>query len=130
MRTAVIAIQNLIRLLAVLVLILGFIFWSRHGYGYVPLHVAAAVAIIVLLFLLCGLGFAARLKPGLIMGGVVWGILVLWFGFSMKNGQFAPVFPGHSYEAVRVIHFFLGLGAVGVAEAIAKRIKLSLAPAR
>jgi hypothetical protein len=127
MRLAAIVVQNLIRLIGVCLLILGFMFWARRGYQYVPVHVGLGIALVVLLWVLSVIGFTARVKPGLVLAGLLWGLLVLWLGMTMRSGRLATVFPGHAYEAVRVLHFLVGLGAIGVAESLGKRIKLSAA---
>src|SRR5579884_3819616 len=116
MRLAAIVVQNLIRLIGVCLLILGFMFWARSGYQYVPIHVGLGIALVVLLWVLSVLGFVARVKPGLVLAGLLWGLLVLWLGMAMRSGRLTTVFPGHSYEAARVLHFLVGLGAIGVAE--------------
>ncbi len=126
MRLATLVIQNVFRLLSLLVLILGFMFWAHRGYDYVPLHMGAAIALVVLLWCLSIIGFATRVKAGLVLAGLLWGVLVLWWGFSM-HGLFPRIFPGSKYEIARVVHFLIGLAAIGMGEALGKRIKQNTA---
>jgi hypothetical protein len=48
----------------------------------------------------------------------VYGFLVL--GFAMNMGQ---LLPGGAHEVIRVLHLLIGLGAVGLVEILAPRIK-------
>ena len=127
MRLAVLVIQGVLRLLAVLVLIIGFALWAHHGYQYIPMHAGAAIVIVVLLWTLSIMGIAVRVTPGLVLAGLLWGVLVLWFGFGMRGGRFATLFPGHLYEMARVLHFLIGLAAIGMAEVLGKRINRNIA---
>lgn len=125
MKRAASVIQNMLRLLSVVLIVLGFMFWFHRGVTYIPLHMGLGIALVVCLWALSVIGFAARLKPGLVWAGLLWGLVVLWVGMAMRTGRFAAVFPGHAFEAARVLHFLIGLGAVGLGETLGKRIKLS-----
>jgi hypothetical protein len=124
MRSVALIIQNLMRLLAVVLLVLGFMFWSRHGFSLLLLHARLGVVAVALLWALCLIGFRTGVKAGLVLTGLLWGFVLLWFGFQMYNGGFRSLFPGGSYEVARVLHFFISVGAVGLAEVIGKRIRL------
>ncbi|MBV9264743.1 MAG: hypothetical protein JO061_01105 [Acidobacteriaceae bacterium] len=122
MRIACSIVQNVIRLLGVVLLVVGFLFWTRHALELIPFHRALGIVLVVLLWFLSGLGFAARLKPGLVIAGFCWGLLTLYFGLIMQQ-----LLPGRAHEVIRVAHFLIGLGAIGVAEAIAGRTRRTLA---
>lgn len=126
MRLATLVIQNVLRLLAVLLLVLGFMFWSHRGAQFVPLHMGSGVVLVVLLWTLSVMGLMAGVRPALVIAGLLWGILVLWWGFNM-HGLFLSMFPGAKYEIARVFHFLIGLGAIGMGEVLGKRIKLNTA---
>jgi hypothetical protein len=123
MRLAAAVIQNVVRLLALVLLVLGFMFWFHRGYDYVPLHMGVGIVLVVMLWALSAIGFSTRVKPGLVWAGLLWGLVVLWFGMEMRTGRFVALFPGHLYELARVLHFLIGLAAIGLAEALGKRIK-------
>ncbi len=123
-RTVTIIVQNAVRILAVILIVLGFLFWTGHSFNLVPLHMQLGVALVVLLWILAGLAIRARVPLGLILSSFLWGLLVVFFGMTM--GRFLP---GRSHEVIRVLHFLIGLGAIGLAESLAARIKRGGQPA-
>lgn len=117
-RTATIIVQNAVRILGVVLIVLGFLFWTGHSFALVPLHMQLGVALVVLLWVLAAIGIRVRVSGGLILSGILWGLLVVFFGMTM--GRFLP---GRSHEVIRVLHFLIGLGAIGLSESLAARIK-------
>lgn len=118
MKTATILLQNAIRVLAVVLIVLGFFFWTGHAFGLVRLHMDFGVALVVLLWVLAVIAIRARVRAGLIVACIVWGLLVLIFGMTM--GRFLP---GRAHEIIRVSHFLVGLIAIALAEIVSARIK-------
>jgi hypothetical protein len=121
-RIAAIVIQNLIRLLGVVLIILGILFWIGHSFDLVPLHMHLGETLAALLITLAILGIVARLNPGLTMGAIVWALILVFFGRNMGG-----MLPGPAHEVIRVLHFLIGLGAITLAEIIGVRIRRKLA---
>lgn len=71
-----------------------------------------------LLWILAIVGVRAKVNPGLIAAAILWGLLVVGFGRTMGG-----LLPGRAHEIVRVAHFLIGLGAIGLSESLAARIK-------
>jgi uncharacterized membrane protein YuzA (DUF378 family) len=117
-RIATILIQNLIRLLGVVLIVLGILFWTGHSFQLVPLHTRLGETLAALLIILAILGIVSRLNPGLTIGAIVWGLLVVFFGMNM-----ARMLPGPAHEVIRVLHFLIGLGAIALAESLGVRIR-------
>ena len=120
MRLAVIIIQNAIRLIGVILIVLGFLFWAKQALNLVPLHMRLGVTEVVLLWVMALLALRARVSLGLVIVALLWGLLTA--GFGMKMGS---LLPGRAHEIIRVLHFLIGLGAIGLAESLAARIKRS-----
>lgn len=120
MKLAVIIFQNAIRLIGVVLIVLGFLFWARQAYSLVPLHMWLGVTEVVLLWILALLALQARVTLGLVITGFLWGLLTVAFGWNMGS-----LLPGRAHEVIRVLHFLIGLGAIGLAESLAARIKRS-----
>jgi hypothetical protein len=118
MRLTVIILQNAIRLIGVVLIVLGFMFWARQALYLTPLHMRLGVAEVVLLWAMALLALRARVSAGLVITALLWGVLTI--GFGMKMGS---LLPGRAHEIVRVLHFLIGLGAIGLAESLAARIK-------
>ena len=123
MKTLTLILQNGGRLLGLVLLILGFLFWSHHYYSLIPLHMYLGVGFVVLLWVMGAVGIAAKVSPGLVAGAFLWGLLVLFFGMTMNR-----LLPGRAHEVIRVLHFLIGLGAIALLESLGARIKRRATP--
>ncbi|HEY7305671.1 MAG TPA: hypothetical protein VH601_16215 [Bryobacteraceae bacterium] len=118
MKTTIVLLQNAVRILGIILIVLGFMFWTGHSYGLVPLHMRLGISLVGLLWILAIFGMASRVNPVLTIGAIVWGALVFIFGTRMGTWL-----PGRAHEAIRVIHFLIGVVAIGLSEMISVRIK-------
>jgi hypothetical protein len=121
MKIATRLIQSAIRVLGLLLLVLGFMFWSGRSPELVPVHMRVGEIVVSLLWILAAMGLRAGVKPGLVLGAMLYGVLVVAFGLRM--GTFLP---GGAHEVIRVLHFLIGLGAIGLAESIGVRMRRRL----
>jgi ABC-type long-subunit fatty acid transport system fused permease/ATPase subunit len=121
MKTAAAIVQNAVRLLGLTLIVLGFLFWSRTAFSFIPLHMRLGETLVALLWILAILGIVAKAPAGLIAAAILWGLVVV--GFGMNMGGFLP---GRAHEVIRVAHFLIGLAAIGLAESLAARIKRAL----
>jgi hypothetical protein len=122
MKIATMVIQNAVRVLGVILIVLGFMFWTGHSFEYVPLHMRLGEILVALLWIIAAMGLRAGVKMGLVLGAMFYGLIVV--GFAMRMGTFLP---GRAHEAIRVIHFLFGLGALGLVEMIGAKIKRGIA---
>ena len=88
MRVAALVIQNAVRVLGLILLVLGFSFWTGHSLRFVPVHMRIGEVVIGLLWILAGIGLRKGVPPGLVLGGMFYGVIVLAFAFRM--GSFLP----------------------------------------
>ena len=122
MKTAARILTFAVRILALLLVVLGMMFWSGRSFQMIPLHMRMGEVLIALLWILAGMGLRAGVSAPLGIGAIVYGFLAFLFAMNMGG-----LVPGRGHELIRVLHFLIGLGAVGLAEAIAARIKRSSA---
>jgi uncharacterized membrane protein YuzA (DUF378 family) len=120
MRLAIITLQNAIRLIGLFLIVLGFLFWAKQALNLVSLHMRLGVTEVVLLWAMALLALRARVSTGLVIGALLWGLLTAAFGMKMGS-----LLPGRAHELIRVLHFLIGLGAIGLAESLAARAKRS-----
>jgi hypothetical protein len=106
------------RLSGLIVLILGLLFWTGQYLQFVQLHMGLGVVLVLALWTLAFLAFRAGVDRATVAIAVAWGLAVPILGGVQLN---LP--PGGGYGIVRVIHLLLGLGAIGLAESLAARIK-------
>jgi len=118
MKTATILIQNAVRVLGVILIVLGFLFWTGHSFTLVPVHMDLGISLVGLLWILAIIGMVAKVNPVLTILAVLWGALVAIFG--MKMGGWLP---GSAHEAISVLHFLIGLAAIALSEMFSVRIK-------
>ncbi len=102
-------------------LVLGFMFWSGRSLEMVPVHMRLGEILVSLLWILAAMGLRAGVKPGLVLGAMLYGVIVVAFGLRMGT-----LLPGRAHEAIRILHFLIGLGAIGLAESIGVRIRRRL----
>src|ERR1700676_4362767 len=99
MKNAVSVVQYAVRLLALLLVALGFQFWSGRSFGLLPVHMRMGEVLIALLCILAGIGLRAGIKPGMAIGAIVYGFLVFAFAMNM-----AKLLPGGAHEVIRLLH--------------------------
>jgi len=123
MRSAVTAVQMAVRVLGVIQIVLGVLFWTGNALGLVDLHMLNGILIVLLLWVLAGLAAAARVPVALVAGAVVWGLVVVVLGLSQES-----LLPGSAHVVIEVLHLLVGLVALGLADTLANRAKAQLAP--
>jgi hypothetical protein len=119
MVTAMKVVQAVIGIAGLALIGLGFAFWGGHARNFIPLHEQMGIFTVVLLWVLAAIGLAYRVSRALIVAAVVWGFIVIGFGFAQVG-----IMTGNLHWIIRVIHFLLGLGALVMAARIAKGISV------
>jgi hypothetical protein len=123
MRSTVTAIQMAIRVLWVVQLVLGIIFWTGNALGLVDLHQLIGILLVLGLWTQAFLAYRAGVSGGLVAGAAVWGLLVPIVGLTQRD-----LLAGSAHWVIQVIHLLLGLGLIALAENLATRAKARLAP--
>jgi cytochrome b subunit of formate dehydrogenase len=106
-----------LRLSGLFQLVTGFTIWIAALDSWAPLHETSGVLLTLMLWLLGLLGGFADVNRTLVAVGLLWGVLVMLLGFSQTN-----LLPGDAHWAIQVLHLLVGLGAMGLGEALARRI--------
>ncbi len=111
-----------LRLCVLLALIFGILLWVNAipDWG-VMIHMTLGLLAVIALWLLAfGIGTARKGRSlGLAIGAFVLGLLLPIVGL----GQLSWLYLGNAHIAVQILHLILGLGAIGLGEAIAARYK-------
>lgn len=111
-----------LRLCVLLALIFGILLWVHAipDWGMMPHMALGLLAVISLWLLAFGIGTAPKGRNlGLAIGAFVLGLLLPIVGL----GQLSWLYLGNAHIAVQILHLILGLGAIGLGEAIAARYK-------
>jgi hypothetical protein len=123
MRSTVTALQMGIRVLGVVQLVLGIIFWTGNALGLVDLHQFLGILLVLGLWTQAALAHRAGVPGSLVAGAAAYGLLVPVVGLTQRD-----VLPGGAHWVIQVIHLLLGLGLLALAENLATRAKARLAP--
>jgi len=83
MKIATIVIQNVVRILGLILLVLGFVFWSGRHLDLIPVHMRLGEILVSLLWIIAAMGMRAGVKPGLVLGAIG---LVEMIGAKIKRG--------------------------------------------
>jgi hypothetical protein len=116
MRFAILVVQWLIRVCAVVQIVVGGLFWTGNAYTLLQLHMLTGIVLVLALWVQAALGVRVGLGFGIAAGALVWGVVVVALGMTQ-----ATLLPGDLHWLIRVVHLLIGLGAVGMAESLAVR---------
>jgi hypothetical protein len=123
MRRATTTAQMLVRAVGVVQLVLGGLFWTGNALDLVPLHQTLGFLLVFGLWTLAALAARAGVRPQLVALAAVWGLIVPILGLTQTN-----LLVGSTHWLIEVLHLLVGLGAIGMAEGLAARVKERLAP--
>jgi len=123
MTTASNVVRILMRACAVVLLVLGVLFWTGNAHSLVPLHQFTGFVLVLALWTQAGLAARAGVSLGLVAVAVVWGLVVPVLGLTQTE-----LLPGGAHWLIQVLHLLVGIGAIGLGETLAARVH-ALAPA-
>ena len=118
MKTATTIAQVLLRSAGLVQIILGVLFWTGNLLNLIPLHIVIGLVLVLALWTLAVLAIRAGVQVGFVAVALVWGLITVIFGMTQ-----AQLLPGPAHVVIRVLHLLVGLGAMGLGEQLARRIK-------
>jgi len=125
METAVKATRLTIRITGSLQIILGVLFWLGLLTALVPIHILSGAMLVLGLWVEAVLAARAGVKPGQVGLALIWGLVTLLLGLTQKT-----LLAGPAHWVIQVLHLLVGVGAIGLAEMLATRIKRTAPPVR
>lgn len=118
MRAATIALM-LARTIFVINLVLGVALWMGSLQGARSGHIYLGLLFALCLWTLAVLALMRRVVPGLALGAIVWGLVTAGIGMTQR-----ALMVGEQHWIIQAVHVITVLGAIGMAEVMAKRIRL------
>jgi len=115
-KAVVVSLRWLIRVLAVVQLTLGVLFWTGNAYSLLQVHMLSGMLLVLALWIQAAIGARVGIGFGLPAAAFVWGILVVALGMTQDS-----LLTGDLHWLTKVVHLLVGLGAVGQAESLAVR---------
>jgi hypothetical protein len=122
-RSTITGLQMGIRVVGVVQLALGLLFWTGNALGLVDLHQLLGILLVLGLWTQAALAHRAGVPAGLVAVAAVWGLVVPIVGLTQRE-----LFPGSAHWVIQVVHLLLGIGLLALAENLAIRAKARLAP--
>jgi hypothetical protein len=95
-------------------LVLGLLIWSGRLGGALNVHMTFGWVVAAGLLVIAVYGLVSGVRAPLAIASLVWAPLTVYVGV-MQN----QLMPGSSHWMIETIHLLLGVGAIGMAEALA-----------
>ncbi len=118
MKTSITAASMLIRITGLIQIVSGVIFWTGNALNLTTFHIVIGIILVLSLWFLAILAAQSGMPMGLPALALVWGAALAIVGYTQQN-----ILPGPSHVWIQIIHLLLGVGAVGLGEALAGRLK-------
>ena len=119
MKLATVA-QMTVRACGVVLLILGVIFWTGNLDSLHLVHILLGLLLVLGLWTLAVIAIRARVAVGIGVLALAWGVIAPVLGLTQVN-----LLTGGWHWTTQVLHLLVGLGAIGIAEALGAGIKRS-----
>jgi hypothetical protein len=116
MRGSVTVARILVRVLGSALIILGLLFWTGNALALIPVHMLLGLLLVLGLWTLAILAARAGEQPGVVALAITWGFIVPLLGVTQD-----AILPGPAHWLIRLLHLLVGLGAMGLAETLARR---------
>jgi hypothetical protein len=123
MRIATTIAQTIVRIAGLIMITLGVLIWTGNE-AVIPVHIAVGVVLILSLWVLAFLGMEAGVGRRFVVLAIAWGFITPLLGLTQ-----GLILVGDAHVLIQVLHLLVGLGAIGQAENLARRIKRTLTPA-
>jgi hypothetical protein len=113
--SAVLATRIAGRVIAVVQIALGVLFWTGNASSLVPVHIMIGLLLVIDLWVAVGLGLRAGAPIGLAAVALAWSVAMPAFGLFQTG-----LLPGSAHVLIQVAHLLVGLAAVGLIEALGR----------
>jgi hypothetical protein len=117
-KTVALVAVMVVRVAALILIVLGVLFWTGRATGLVSLHILIGLLLVLALWALAIAGLQYRIGAALPVLAFIWGAVVVVFGITQRQ-----LLPGDTHWLIQWLHLLVGLAAVGLAEALSVRIR-------
>jgi len=114
------AAQTTVRVSGIVNIVLGVIFWTGNLDSLRLVHILLGLLLVLGLWTLAFVAVRGRVAVQLAVLGFAWGVIAPVLGLTQTN-----LVTGGAHWVIQVIHLLVGVGAIGIAEVLAIRIKRS-----
>ncbi|MHB8813698.1 MAG: hypothetical protein ACYDAE_10540 [Steroidobacteraceae bacterium] len=117
MKYIVLIARILLSLFGIALVLLGILFWAGYALSLVQLHMMLGGLFVICLWVLAALGFATRGARALALIVLIWSFIVPALGVEQVR-----LLPGSDHWVIQATHLLVGLIAMGLGHALARRI--------
>ena len=117
MKSIVLIARSLTSLFGIALLVLGLLFWTGHALSLLPVHMALGGLFVICLWVLAVLGFLAPGSRGFALLVLIWSLIVPALGVEQLS-----LLPGSDHWVIQAVHLLVGIIAIGLGHALARRL--------
>jgi hypothetical protein len=99
-------------------IVLGVIFWTGNALGLKNLHMLIGFILVLSLETIVVAAARRGVEVGLVILAGVWGVVTVLLDLAQES-----ILVGSAHWVIRVLHLLVGIGAIGLSEALAGRIQ-------
>lgn len=118
MSLATMIVQWIVRITFLIQIVLGVLIWTGNFGNLIGIHTLDGLIFVVALIVIAVLAAVARVQPGLVIATLVWAVVVVALGLTQER-----LLPGPAHWVIQVIHLLVGMAAIGLSEALGRRIQ-------
>ncbi|MHC1783755.1 MAG: hypothetical protein AB9891_13545 [Anaerolineaceae bacterium] len=115
-------LQMTIRIVGLIQLVLGIIFWTGNARPLVMVHIFLGLVLTIALFVLTVRSYRAGVARWLVLLAAIWALGLPIWGMAQES-----ILAGPNNWISQVLHVLCGVGAIGIAEILAVRPRLKSA---
>jgi hypothetical protein len=123
-KSIVLIARLLISLFGLTLIVLGILFWTGHALSLLQLHTMIGGLFVICLWVLAIIGFLVPGCRGLALIVLIWSFVVPALGVMQLR-----LMPGADHWVIQTLHLLVGLIAIGLGHALARRLRGGLAAA-
>jgi hypothetical protein len=113
----VLTARALISLFGIALVVLGILFWTGHALSLVTLHMRIGGLFVLCLWVLAVAGLLTRGSRSFAVIVLIWSLIVPALGMTQVR-----LLPGPEHWVIQTTHLLVGIIAMGLGHALARRI--------
>jgi hypothetical protein len=116
-KSIVLTARLLISLFGITLVVLGILFWTGHALSLLQLHTMIGGLFVICMWVLAVVGFLVPGSRAFALVVLVWSLIVPALGVTQLR-----LMPGADHWVIQTLHLLVGLIAMGLGHALARRI--------
>ena len=117
-KSIVLIARLLVSLFGLTLIVLGILFWTGHALSLLQLHTMIGGLFVICLWVLAVIGFLVPGSRGLALIVLIWSLVVPALGVMQLR-----LMPGADHWVIQTLHLLVGLIAIGLGHALARRLR-------